>query len=88
MDCEEFVKKYLPVLRKEIAKMLYYKKGYSQNKISKLLKVSQAEVSMYIKGSRGKRVKIPKEILEKVLENIDKDKWYCIACKLLKEYGF
>lgn len=51
--CENIVKSILPAFKAFIVKELFNKYNYSQARISKLLKITQASVSYYLHGERG-----------------------------------
>jgi predicted transcriptional regulator len=53
MSCEIVVWYVLPVLRSEIAKALV-KQGKSQREVAKLLGLTDAAISQYLKDKRGK----------------------------------
>ncbi|MGC9133085.1 MAG: transcriptional regulator [Nanopusillaceae archaeon] len=75
--CEEFVKNILPTLRKELSMILYEKYKLSQQDIAEKLLITQAAVSQYLNGIRGKS---SPEFDEEELNIINK-----IAEKLYKE---
>ncbi len=72
MRCEEFVNKYMPSVKANIAYILYNEYGLKQIEISKILDITQPAVSQYIRGSRGKSIDVSDEI-EKAIEQVSKD---------------
>lgn len=66
----------IPTLRSKIAQGLQ-KKGMTQKAIAKKLEISEAAVSQYIKGKRGKDISLPNSIqseIDKSVENIQNNK--------------
>ena len=61
----------LPAIRKEIAKELK-KTGMSQVEISKILGVTKASITHYIKDKRAKNIDFPKQIMC-MIKNISKE---------------
>ncbi len=55
----------LPAISAEMVKELK-KNGIKQAEIARLLGVTPAAVSQYVKGKRGKRVGLPQEILKRI----------------------
>jgi predicted transcriptional regulator len=91
--CEKVAFEILPALRAEVAKILKEKYNLSQNEIAEILGISQASVSYYLNGLRGKK-KIYTEKIEKLCEEIvrkiiNKEEFRMklnkIACNLAKE---
>ena len=64
--CEYIVWYGLPVLRKEIARSMINDFGLNEKKAAKKLGVSQAAVSQYLSGKRGKIDIIDVEILHEI----------------------
>lgn len=58
--CEIVIWYVLPSVRSELAKELI-KLGLSQKEVAKKLGISEAAVSHYIKGKRGKKIDLDKE---------------------------
>ncbi len=78
MRCKHIIK-LLPKIRASLAIKLY-SLGLSQNKIAKLLEVSQAEVSNYIRFKRGEVLEL--KVLNYILQELLKDKSLSdILCK-------
>jgi predicted transcriptional regulator len=63
--CEYAIWKTLPVIRRRLAVVLVKEMGRSQREVSKMLGISEAAVSNYVKGKRGN-----KRIEEKVSRRI------------------
>ncbi|MCX8202500.1 MAG: hypothetical protein N3G74_01705 [Candidatus Micrarchaeota archaeon] len=66
IPCEFMVNELLPTIRKETSRFLLYK-GYSQREISKIMNVSEAAVSQYLKQKRGKHKKKLEELISKYI---------------------
>lgn len=63
----------IPAIRREISKCLINDYGTSYEKVGKVLGVSKAAISQYIKGKRAGKIKLPDEIGPKLMK----------SCKLL-----
>ena len=88
--CEYIVWKGLPIIRKEIAKILIDKYGLNQKETAEKLGISYAAVSQYLSGKRGKIEIIDAEILneidisaEKILKSVN-DVTVTEICRLCK----
>ncbi|MGC9079489.1 MAG: transcriptional regulator [Nanopusillaceae archaeon] len=65
LRCEEFSKNILPIIKREISMILYKNYNLSQEEIARKIYVTQAAVSQYIKGVRGrKKIELSKEEIE------------------------
>ena len=51
--CETIVREVLPAFKAFIVKELFHTYNISQSKIAKLLNITQASVSYYLRGERG-----------------------------------
>jgi predicted transcriptional regulator len=60
LPCEMAVWYILPVVRRDLAKELI-RQGLSQRKISEIFGVSEAAISQYVKGTRGKGMLLGKK---------------------------
>jgi hypothetical protein len=56
----------LPAIRKEL--VLALKKKHSQKDIANMLHLTPAAVSQYVNLKRGKEIKLPKNVVEKIEE--------------------
>ena len=54
--CETIVRDILPSFKAFIVKELYQKYNFTQSKIANVLQITQASVSYYLHGERGKDV--------------------------------
>lgn len=85
--CEERYRKILPFIRSELARVLVIEYHLSQRDVAKILGVTEAAVSQYLKGKRGKyRDSHVEKAVRKVAERIVKRKEtlpFCILCKEL-----
>ncbi len=86
--CEYFVENIVPSIRRELAYILYKKYGLSQSKIAELLGITQAAVSQYLRGARGKKYLTPKsrELIEELAKMLVEGKknlsdLLCEICK-------
>lgn len=71
IPCEFMVTELLPTIRKETVSFLI-SKNYSQREISKILQISEAAVSQYIKNKRGMHKKeLEKLISDYIQKNYD-----------------
>jgi len=91
VTCEYIVWQLLPVLRKEIALSMIKNFGLSKKETSQKLGISQAAISQYLSGKRGKihitDVKIIEEInisAKKIIKQGDKitASEICRLCKI------
>ncbi|HEC80919.1 MAG TPA: transcriptional regulator [Thermoplasmatales archaeon] len=97
LPCEKVVWYILPIIRKEYARVLHEKYGFSQREVAALLDLTEAAVSYYLSGKRG-NVEVEDEELineiEKAVENIVENgkneikKETCRLCKLMISKGF
>ncbi|MCS7109698.1 MAG: hypothetical protein NZ903_02800 [Candidatus Micrarchaeota archaeon] len=90
--CEFMVNELLPTIRKETARLLI-SKDYTQREISKILEVSEAAVSQYIKERRGKHKKRLEELISKYIsEHYDINKSFaenvCDLCINFRKKGY
>ncbi len=84
--CEYAMWNVLPVLRRELAKIMVEEMGYSQKEVAKMLGVSEAAISNYLKGKRGVE-KINREFKKKIRESARRipnngvEKEICSLCR-------
>ncbi len=83
--CEERYRKILPFVRSELARVLVTEYHLSQKKVAEILGVTEAAVSQYLKGKRGKykdhRVeKAIRKVAKKIVEG-DDSLPFCILCR-------
>lgn len=64
--CETVVWDVLPVIRKEVAKKLIEKHGFTQRKVAQKLGLTEAAVSRYLSKKRGKRKITNQDILHEM----------------------
>ena len=62
----------IPSLRKELAKIFVDNYGISQKKAAKILGITEAAVSQYLKLKRGNEVKFSEEDLKKIKKYAEK----------------
>ena len=62
----------IPSLRKELAKIFVDNYGISQKKAAKILGITEAAVSQYLKLKRGNEVKFSEEELKKIKKYAEK----------------
>jgi hypothetical protein len=91
--CEIIVWQILPVIRREIAKSLIKNYGLTQREVAKKLGITEAAVSRYVSGKRGKIEITDSEFLNEIKKSssriIKKDgteivKEICRLCNILK----
>jgi hypothetical protein len=94
--CEIIVWEILPVIRKEFAKSLIKNHGLTQRKAADKLGLTEAAVSRYISGKRGKIKKLNKELIKEIQESttrickgntLNVVEEMCRICNLLKSKG-
>jgi len=61
----------LPALRKECSKMMV-EKGLTQREIAKMLYITEAAVSQYLKGKRGGDLNFTEEIKKEMQESVNR----------------
>ena len=66
--CEYIVWYGLPIIRKEIVKVLKNKYGLNQKETAEKLGISYAAVSQYLSGKRGKKMEIKDADILKEIE--------------------
>ena len=97
LPCEKVVWYILPIIRKEFARVLHEKYGFSQREIASLLDLTEAAVSYYLSGKRGNVEIKDKELIQEIegaVENIVKngkdeiEQETCRLCKLMISKGF
>ena len=64
--CEIIVWEILPIIRKEFAKSLIKNHGLTQRKAAYKLGLTEAAISRYISGKRGKIKKFNKELMKEI----------------------
>ena len=90
MDCEVSSRKVLPAIRKEIVINLI-KLGKKQKEIAKLLEVTPAAITQYVKGKRAKINLTASEkqntikIAKLIFENKKSKKEICNLCKKISQ---
>lgn len=91
--CEIIMWEIVPVIRKELAKILVKEYNFNQKKAAEILGISEAAVSQYINKKRGKKIKLDeKDVkkIKKIAEHIVKKhnestvvKSICNACRTI-----
>jgi hypothetical protein len=61
----------LPSIRRELTKIMI-KKGYKRKEIAKILGISEASVTHYLKSKRGNRYKFKEDELNEIEKVVDK----------------
>lgn len=92
IPCEFMVMELLPTIRKETAKFLL-SRNYSQKEISKIMQVSEAAVSQYIKRKRGRHKKELERIISKyIYQSYDINKSFaeniCEMCTFFRKSNY
>lgn len=64
--CERALWYILPAVRRQVAIILKEKYGMSQKKIAKVLGLTEAAVSNYIRRKRGSKMRLEKNVIEKL----------------------
>lgn len=72
LRCEYALWNVLPVIRKEIARILFEEYKMKQKDIASLLKIKKSTVSMYLSGKRGKKFKLNRKVLNRVRRLVEK----------------
>mgnify|MGYP003879260869 CR=1 FL=1 len=81
----------MPAIKRELAKILAEKYKLRKKDIAKMLKVTNAAVSQYLKKKRGSRIRLSKkakEILQKTAEKLIRKNSSALdnaVCKICKE---
>lgn len=95
--CEIVVWHVLPVVRKELAKSLIENKNISQRKAAEMLGTTEASISRYLSGKRGKVEILDEKILKEIKKSASKITEgngitliteTCKICNLLKSTNF
>ncbi len=89
MRCEYAVWNVIPVVRREIARIMINKYKLKQKDVAEILGVRKSAVSMYLNGKRGKKIRFSEEIikeLEKIAEKAVRRGYvsksdYCRICR-------
>jgi len=97
IPCERNRWTIIPAIRREIAKMLVNDFSMSQRDVAKLLDISEAAVSNYLKGKRGRLAKLNRKTLmelRKIAREINEkksskplEKNICRICRIACEGG-
>ena len=82
----------LPAIRRELAKAMI-EKGVVQKRVARIIGVTEASVSHYIKDRRGKQVKLSKGIKKEIKRSADiilKDQYMLVdemqrICRMMKK---
>ncbi|RLG70375.1 MAG: hypothetical protein DRO04_01965 [Candidatus Iainarchaeum archaeon] len=89
--CEKVYWILMPAIKRELAKILAEKYKLRKKDIAKMLKVTNAAVSQYLKKKRGSRIRLSKkakEILQKTAEKLIRKNSSALdsaVCKICKE---
>lgn len=59
----------IPAIRREIAHCLIKEHNLSYEKIGSILGISKAAISQYSKGKRAAKIKLPKELNQKIVSS-------------------
>ncbi|MEM3407953.1 MAG: helix-turn-helix domain-containing protein [Candidatus Micrarchaeia archaeon] len=92
IPCEFMVTELLPTIRKETVKFLI-SKNYSQREVSKMIGISEAAVSLYLKKKRGLHKKeLEKIITDYIQKNYDFNRTFtenvCNLCNDFRKSGY
>lgn len=66
----------IPALRRELTKIFVKEHNFSQKETAKILGITEAAVSQYLKSKRGSEIKFPKKdvlMIKKIAGNIAKN---------------
>lgn len=82
----------LPAIRRELARAMI-EKGVMQKKIAKILGVTEASISHYVKDKRGGRIKLSEKVKEEIKKSADiilKDQYKLVdeiqrICNIIKK---
>jgi predicted transcriptional regulator len=82
----------LPAIRRELAKAMI-ERGVMQKRIAKILGVTEATISHYVKDKRGKRVELSKRVREEIRKStqaILKDQYLLVdevqkICRMIRK---
>jgi hypothetical protein len=66
--CEMIGWVVLPAIRNELASYLVKEKNVSRKKVCEILDLTPAALSQYLKGKRGRRIKLTKKEIKKIHE--------------------
>ena len=95
--CETIVPKFLPAIRALVANTLITEHGLTQTEAAKRLGITQPAISQYLKGLRGRQVKVlmkNKRIMKKIEELSNEilvkgesvpEERFCEICELIRE---
>ncbi len=61
----------IPAIRRELAKVLVNEKKFSQREVSKLLGLTEAAVSQYLKSKRAKEITFDEATLQEIRKSSD-----------------
>lgn len=61
----------LPVIRRELSRIIVKEKGFSQKKTAKMLSLTEGAVSQYLNAKRGNNVKFSESILKEIEKSAD-----------------
>jgi hypothetical protein len=87
-ECETFVKKFLPVVKQNLAIILIKKYGFTQVQTANKLGVSQTAISLYLKKNNDNlnikhKEKEINNLAKRILLGKDISKDMCILCSKL-----
>lgn len=88
-QCEERVKRVLPVIKKAIIEELH-RRGYRVKDIAKMLHMTPAAVSQYLHGKRGAPLPISsssvKSITDLIISGRIKQEELCKVCDIIAKH--
>ena len=70
--CETIVWSIVPLIKKEIAKNLVKESGLSQREVAFKLDTTEAAISRYISGKRGKSEALNKETTDEIMKSVNR----------------
>lgn len=62
----------IPVIRKELSRIIVKERGFSQHKTAIMLLLTEGAISQYLNGKRGNSVKFKKSIISEIEISADK----------------
>ncbi len=97
LPCELVVWYLLPTIRKKFAGYLVEELNLTQKQAAEKLGLTESAISQYLKSKRGREMKLPKDIKEKIeksvkqISNSEDDsvmiEEICSICKLIRNHG-
>ena len=97
LPCELVVWYLLPTIRKKFAGYLVDELNLTQKQAAEKLGLTESAISQYLKSKRGREMKLPKDIKEKIEKSVKQISSseddsvmigeICSICKLIRNHG-